>query len=338
MEKIIILSEQRSFYKRPISHDAILGQESEFLKHGKGRVEVRYKSFFLKAVNKIISRFGMPQIKESFCRKKYDDGIFLYIAMHLNYLKSNLYLLEELKKNGNRIALYVWDCWEPEFDDWQKVLDELNPDHIFFSFRQTYEHFKDRYDCSWIPQSANLLSFKNLNSRKSRMLLQMGRVNSEIHKRIISYMNDHHLEDIRDNYAYRRDDKEVLFPDLKELVEEINRSKYIVCIPKCYENPKRTGNISAMTGRYYEAIVCKTMIIGKKPLVFDELFGKDGMIEFNDDFSDFDEKIDEMENDPERYNEITQKNYECFMNNHTWSHRLDQMFDVIDNIEGGNHE
>ena len=103
----------------------------------------------------------------------------------------------------------------------------------------------------------------------------------------------------------------------------------MVCIPKCYENFKRTGNVCAFTGRYYETIACKTLIIGRKPLIFDELFPSDGMIEFNDDFSDFDEKIDAIENDPERYQQIVDKNYECFMNHHTWGHRLDEMMEII---------
>ena len=338
MKKLIILSEQKSFYKRPLSHDAILGQESEFLSHGKDRIEIRYKSFLLKIFNKIIGKFGFGPISESFTKKKADDSIFLYIVMHINYLHTNMHLLKNIKNSGNKLALYVWDCWEPEFDDWQAVLDDLDPDYLFFSFKQTYEHFKDRYNCYWVAQSANLLSFRNLDIPKTRKFIQMGRVNSGLHEKILSYLVRHNLEDNRDNYAYRRSDKEVLFPDLEELVREINRSKYIVCIPKCFENPKRTGNICAMTGRYYESIACKTLIIGKKPLIFDELFPSDGMIEFKDDLSDFDEKIDELENDDNKYQMLVDRNYECFMKNHTWSKRLDQIFDIIDNYENKSKE
>lgn len=329
MNRFIILSEQKSFYKRPNSHDAILGQETEFLSHGGENVEIRYRSFILKGINRLLSKIGMKPLCEGFSGKREDDAVFLYIAMSLNYLKSNLYLLERIKSRGNRIALYVWDCWQPEFDDWQSVLDDLGPDYVFFSFKQTYEHFRDRYNCYWIAQSANLTAFRDLNTEKTRMFIQMGRVNPQLHEKILSYLDSHGIADTDDNYVYRRDRNSLLFPDLDELVYEINRTKYMVCIPKCYENPKRTGDVSAFTGRYYEAIVCKTLIIGKKPLVYDELFPADGMIEFNDDLSDFDEKIDELEKDPERYNEIVERNYRCFMDNHTWSHRLDEMLRII---------
>lgn len=337
MKKIIILSEQHSFIRRPISHDAILGQEKEFLACGKDKAEIRYKSFLLKYFNRITSKFGLKPLCDPFTRKK-EDGEYLYIAMHLDYLRSNLYLLKRLQRSGNKIALYVWDCWQPEYDDWQKVLDDLKADHIFFSFKQTYDHFKDRYNCFWIPQSANRYAFKPLDVPKTRLFLQMGRVNKPMHEAILDYLKEHGLEDVRDNYAYRAHSGEVLFPELDELVRQINLSKYLVCIPKCYENPKRTGDVCAMTGRYYEAIVCKTMIIGKKPLVFDELFPEDGMVEFKDDLSDFTQKIDSLENDPEEYRRIVENNYKIFIEKHSWTRRLEQMLAIINDGQRGVNE
>ena len=331
MKKLIIVSEQKSFIKRPLSHDAILGQEKEFLEHGRDRVEICYKNILLKGLNKILGKVKIAPICDSFTSKKRTDAVYLYIAMSVNYLKSNLYLLKNLQKNGNRIALYIWDCWQPEYDQWDKVLDDLRPDYIFWSFKQNWEFFKESYKNSyWIPQSANRYFFKSIDIPKTRKFIQMGRVNKPLHEKILSYLEKNGLADTPDNYAYRRKEKEALFPDLNELVEEINRSKYIVCIPKIYENPKRTGNICAMTGRYYESILCKTLIIGKKPLIFDEMFGKEGMIEFEEDLSDFDEKIDELERNEDKYTSIVNRNYENFMNHHTWGHRLDAMLEVID--------
>ncbi len=329
MKKLIILSEQRSFYKRPNSHDAILGQEKEFLEHGKENVEIRYKSFFLKGLNRLTGKIGIKPVCDPFSGKKYENAVVLYIAMSLNYLKSNLYLIRNLQKKGNQIAIYVWDCWQPEYDDWKEVLDDLKADYIFFSFKQTYEHFKNDYKCCWIPQSANRYYFKDLETPKTRLFMQMGRVNPILHKKILSYLKKNGKPDTDENYVYRRDKTQLLFPELPELVRQINASKYMVCIPKCYENPKRTGDVCAFTGRYYETIACKTMIIGKKPLVFDELFPSDGMIEFEDDFSDFDTKIDAIEKDEERYRQIVDRNYEWFMEHHTWSHRLDKMMEII---------
>lgn len=329
MKKILILSEQKSFFKRPVSHDAVLGQEREFLEHGKDNVDIKYKSLMLKIINRVFDKIGIKPVCDSFTGRKYENTVVLYIAMHLNYLKNSIHLIRNLQRHGNKIAIYVWDCWEPEFEDWKEVLDDLKVDYLFFSFKQTYEYFKDIYKCYWVPQSANRYYFKSLSLDKTRLFMQMGRVNDILHEKILNYLKKHNIEDIQENYVYRRDKNTLLFPDLSELVKEINKTKYMVCIPKYYENPKRTGNVCAMTGRYYETIACKTLIIGKKPLIFDELFPADGMIEFDDDYSDFEEKIKMIEADENMYNRIVEDNYRCFMEKHTWSHRLDEMMRII---------
>ena len=332
MKKLLIISEQRSFLKRPLSHDAVLGQEKEFLEHGKDNVEIRYISILIKALNRFGRKLGMRSLIDPFAGRRYENRVCLYIAMHINYLRSNLPLLKKLQESGNELAIYVWDCWEPEYEEWEAVLKDLKPNYIFLSFKQNWLHFKEIFNnCYWVPQSANRYFFKALDIPKTRRFIQMGRVNKPMHDSILSYLKKKGLPDTDDNYVYRRKEKEALFPELPDLVREINRSRYIVCIPKCYENPKRTGDVCAMTGRYYESIVCKTLIIGKKPLVFDELFPSDGMIEFKEDLSDFDERIDDLENDPEKYTRIVENNYECFMKHHTWSNRLDQMLDIINN-------
>ncbi|MCR4633452.1 MAG: glycosyltransferase [Erysipelotrichaceae bacterium] len=330
MKKLILLSEQKSFIRKPASADCIIGQENAFLKRGNGSVEIVYKSIILKNISRLIKKIGFEPLCDGFTRKKREDAVFMYIAMNLVYLKSNRYLLKKLKESGNELSLYIYDCWEPEFDAWQKVIDEIRPDYVFFCFKQTYEHYKDIYEkCYWVPQSADLDYFKDLGIEKTRRFIQMGRVNPKMHEAILNYLKDHNLEDQNDNYVYRRKEKTNLFPELPVLVREINRSKFIVCIPKCYENFKRTGNVSGITARYFESIACKTLIIGKKPVSFDDLFPSDGMIEFNEDLSDFGEKIDDLLEHPQKYQDIVDRNYECLMKYNTWGNRCDQIMSII---------
>lgn len=327
--KLRILSEQKSFIKKPASSDCILGQERAFLRNE--NVDIVYKSLVLKNINRILNKANIGPIFDSFTRKKNQDCVYFYIAMNLVYLESNKYLLKELKKNGNKVALYIYDCWEPEFDDWQKTMDEIKPDYVFFCFKQTWEHYKDIYNSYWIPQSADLDIFKPLDIEKTRKFIQIGRVNKDFHKAILEYMSNHSIEDSMDNYAYRKKDRTKLFSELDDLVREINKSKYFVSVPKCYENFKRTGNVCGITARYFEAIACKTMIIGKKPISFDELFPSDGMLEFNDDLSNFNEIIEELETNDSMYNKIVENNYKCLVEKNTWGNRLVDILEIINN-------
>ena len=327
--KLIIVSEQKSFIKKGSSNDCIIGQEKAFIKHGKENVDVRYKSIVFKNINRILSKLHISPICDPFVKEETEDAVYMYIAMNLVYLENNKHILKGLKNHKKKVALYIYDCWEPEFDDWQKTIDEIDPDYVFFCFKQTWEHYKDIYNCYWIPQSADLEIFKPSETEKTRIFIQMGRLNEKIHHKILEYLEQKGLEDNRGNYIYRRDKNELIFPELLDLVKGIGESRYIVCVPKCYENFKRTGNVSGITARYFESMACKTMIIGKKPISFDELFPEDGMVEFKEDMSDFAEKIDHFENNRDEYNRIVERNYEILMEKHTWGNRLDEILKII---------
>ena len=323
--KLIILSEQKSFIKKPRSSDCIIGQEEAF--RANKNVSIVYKSLLIKNINRVLKKINIKPIYEPFAKRYKEDSIYFYIAMNLNYLEANKHILKKLKANSNKIALYIYDCWEPEFNDWDKVFNEIKPDYIFFCFKQTYEHYRNTYNAYWIPQSADLRKFKFLNLKKERKFIQIGRVNQIIHKKILEYLKINSLDD--KEYVYRKNKNELLFPKLEDLVSEINKSKYIVCVPKCYENYKRTGNISGITARYFEAMACKTLIIGKKPISFDELFDENGMIEFNDDYSNFNEIINELENDDNKYNSIVENNYQKLISENSWNNRLEEILNII---------
>lgn len=328
--RLIILSEQKSLIKKSSSAPQVDGQERAFLKYGGEQVGIRYKSIVWKNINRVMGKLHLPLICDGFTKKHYDDAVFLYIAVNLNYLESNAYLLKELKKHGNKVALYCYDCWEPEFEEWRKVIDDIGADYLFFAYKLTNDYYREHgYKSWWSPLSADYEVFKYEGKERKRMFMQMGRFNEDIHKAILKYLDDHSLEDDRDNYAYRRSREETLYPELSDLVDAINETKYFVCIPKYYENFKRTGNVNDMICRYYEGMICKTMIIGKKPETWDYYFPYEAMITFEDDYSDFNEKIDYYEKHPEEYEELVNKNYDYILEHHTWGNRLDIILKAI---------
>lgn len=329
MNKLIILSEQKSFIKKSASAPQVDGQEKAFLKYGNGNVGIVYKSLINKNISRVLGKLNINPICDSFTKKKYDNSVFVYIAVSLVYLQENLYLLKRLKKSGNKISVYCYDVWEPEFDDWQKAFDEINPDYIFFGYKKSCEHFKNLgYNGYWVPLSGDFEIFKPHDVKKTRMFMQMGRVNDDFHQKILKYLKDHNMEDNHDNYIYRKDRREQIFPDINELSKEISATKYFVCVPKYYENFKRTGNINETICRYYEGMAAKTMIIGLKSETFDELFPYKAMLSFNDN-EDFNEVIEYYESHPEEYQEIIDKNYEYVINNHSWGDRVKQILEII---------
>ena len=76
-------------------------------------------------------------------------------------------------------------------------------------------------------------------------------------------------------------------------------------------------------------MICKTLCIGRKPETWSELFPYEAMLTFKDDGSDFDEKIDYYEKNPDKYQELVDKNYDFILKNHSWGNRLDTILKAI---------
>ena len=324
--KLIILSEQKSYIKKGASAPQIDGQEKAFLKYGGEDVGIRYKNIVLKNLNRILKK---NVFLEGFTKKKEEDSVYLYIAVSLIFLQENAYLLKELKKHGNKVSVYCYDVWEPEFADWQKAFDDVGFDYIFFGYKKSCEHFRELgYNGYWVPLSGDFEVFRPCDEKKTRLFMQMGRVNEPLHEKILNYLKEHGLEDNRENYVYRKSRNEQIYPDIHELAREIGKTKYFVCVPKYYENFKRTGNINETICRYYEGMACRTMLIGMKSETFDELFPYKAMISFNEG-EDFDEQVEYYESHPEEYEEIVEKNYEYVTKNHSWGNRVRQILEII---------
>ncbi len=329
MNKLIILSEQKSYLKKGLSAPQIDGQEKAFLKYGGDQVDIRYKDIVLKNLNRITSRLGMKPFCDGFTKKKENDAVYIYIAVSLIFLEENAYLLKELKKHGNQVSVYCYDVWEPEFEDWRRVIEDICADYIFCGYKKSAEYFTSLgLNAYWVPLSGDFEVFKPTDQIKTRLFMQMGRRNDDLHEKMLAYLKKHGLEDNRDNYVYRKDRNERIFPDINELAEEIGKTKYFVCVPKFYENFKRTGNINETICRYYEGMACKTMLVGMKSETFDELFPYKAMISFNDG-EDFDTQIEYYESHPEEYDAIVEKNYEYVMKNHSWGNRVRQILEII---------
>lgn len=328
--KVIILSEQKSYIKKGSSAPQIEGQERAFLKYGDGKVEIRYKSFILKNINRFLRKTKLPLLKDSFTKKKEENSVYLYIAVSLVFLQENAYLLKELKRSGNMVSVYCYDVWEPEFSDWKKSFDDIDLDYIFFGYKKSSEYFRNLgYNAFWVPLSGDFEIFKPYGEEKTRMFMQMGRRNEDLHKKILAYMEEKGIPDTRDHYVYAKTKGESIYPDINELAKEISRTRYFVCVPKYYENFKRTGNINETICRFYEGMDCKTMLIGMKSDTFDELFPYKAMISFNEG-EDFIEQIDYYESHPEEYDAIVEQNFEYVQKNHSWANRIRQILEIVE--------
>lgn len=148
---------------------------------------------------------------------------------------------------------------------------------------------------------------------------------------ILHYLKKRGIEDNDNNYLYERISGKILYLDTNELAENICRTWFFVCAPQAIDNRKLTGNVSDVTARFYEAMLCKSLIIGFKPETYDQLFPSDSMVELNADGSDFDEKIDYYLKHEVEYYKLVERNYTYVIGKCMWRNRYENMISVINN-------
>lgn len=82
--------------------------------------------------------------------------------------------------------------------------------------------------------------------------------------------------------------------------------------------------------RYYESMASKCLVLCQRSPVYKDIF-EDGKhcVMFNDDLSDFDEKLFYYLENEEKREKIVERAYHHVLNNHTWEKRISQFTDEV---------
>lgn len=329
-ENLTILSERAYRKRHRVSYDTVLGMENAFAAEG---CKLKRLSALCHYLNQVIdrclpNRSSLKRIPNRL--RPVQGGYYLYVCMGPWDLERQFTTLKRLKGNGARIILYCFDTWESEYDRWRFLFDGLDPDYLFFAYRQSRDFFSQGYpNVFFLPQSMDGAHFYPRDGKKQRLFMQMGRINRQIHGMILTYLAGHNLEDRDENYLYARREGSLVCPDTDRLAENIGRTYFFVCAPRCLDNPELTGQISDVTARFYEAMACKSLIIGFKPDTYDDLFPADSMVALRPDGSDFEEKIQFYLTNRDAYDAIVDRNYQYVRQHHSWRCRLEALVQAV---------
>lgn len=319
-EDVLILSARSCRKVHHVSYDTVLGMENSFVKAGANlKLFSKNIDFLNKVLHKLKIKYRMFDYK--ICKELKDKNVF-FIAMGVDDLVQYKRELNFIARN-NTLGIYCFDVWESKYDQYKKLFDFICPKLIFFAYKEAWKYFKKDFNSFFIPQSMDSAYFFPRKCKKSRLFIQIGRRNEKIHNLILEYLKQNNMTVTDENYLFEKQKGKILFPNTDDLATEIARSKYFIAAPQSCENTKLTGRVSDVTARFYEAMACKTMIIGYKPDTFDELFPKDAMIDLNGEEKTFDEVITFWEEHPEEYESVINRNYELVMEYHTWSKRYE---------------
>jgi len=285
-----------------------------FIKH------LRFKSFLVRKLTGIPALFKLrPKLKNlggvNFVSMI--SGDFRFLIPHAFTSRSNF--------------IYMYDVW-PRFHGWIfPLLDFFNIKCIFFSSKQVYEIFTEKYKhikCKafWIPEALQIDDYKfNAYHTRNIDVLEFGRMYDEYHELIKGALADQGR-----NHIFRTPDKYFLFADKPAFTQALASSKIVICVPSNITNPERSEYISSMTLRYLQAMASKCLIVGLLPTDMEELFGYNPIVAI--DMPRADTQILEILENYEQYQPLIEKNYQAVVTNHQWKNRWVIMKQIIEEI------
>lgn len=240
-----------------------------------------------------------------------------YVAIGYQKEKFFPYFLFQAKSK----SLWMYDAWEPLFDEIEKTIRFYRLNHIFIASKQSVAYFNGlnipNFKAYWVPEAVDVSKYEFIDYQKRTIdVLQLGRKWNEYHNKIKTLENDF-------VYTYEKKAGEIIFKTREEFINGLANSKISICVPSNITHPERTGKISTLTNRYLQSMASKCLILGKLPYDMQFLFEYNPIIEIDEENPI--EQIRSILKNYESYIPLIEKNYEIVKNQHSWNNRIIQI-------------
>lgn len=293
-----------------------------------------YYEFEARIINKpnweIINGVGSIQARVLRQLLKFIPPIQLPIKKHKNYVVIG-YQKEKFFPyfhfNADLKVLWMYDAWEPLFDEIEKTIRAYKINLVFTASKQSADYFNTlnipNFQSHWIPEGIDVTQYQFIPyHERTTDVLQLGRKWNEYHEKIKSVENDL-------VYLYEKKAGQIIFPTREEFLFGLANSKISICVPSDITHPERTGNISTITNRYLQSMASRCLILGKTPHDMLHLFDYNPIIEIDEENPVT--QIETILANFDTYIPLIEKNYEVVKNFHNWDNRVTQIENFIQN-------
>lgn len=222
----------------------------------------------------------------------------------------------------HEIILFVWDCWPFLFE---RLCAFINRHHIrtaIFTCRVSANSIKERFpnmNIMYCPEGVDSSVYYNggLLSERTIDLLEFGRP-------LFKYvsMDTTKYDKMCDTINYIRTSSLKKRLTDQELFQAMSNSKTTICYPHCTTEPKWCGSLETLTQRYWECMLSRIVILGHAPKELTDLIGYNPCIEVDFNSNSLANKVTEVLEHINDFQELVDKNRETAERMADWSYRM----------------
>jgi hypothetical protein len=223
--------------------------------------------------------------------------------------------------------VYGFDCWSPQYDQWDALFRRQRSRVAFISARQSAERMRERVpglDVIWMPEAIELTRYspdKPLAGR-SIEVLELGRRWATYHDRIRDHCAARGYV-----HMYEKAAGQLVFATSEDFFRGLGDSKISVCFPSSLTHPERSGDVETMTLRYLESVACRCITVGRCPAEMRDLFGYNPVVEA--DPIDPAGQIDHILQNLASFEPLLERNLQRVREVGTWDTRVATMLELL---------
>lgn len=229
----------------------------------------------------------------------------------------------------------LWDVWPYSWNHIEKTIKQLKIRTVLVTVKSYAEKIKSEFGINavWVPEGIDIKCYHRGTDLVKRKydICEMGRQYEPYHQII---QNLHKNGGVNGFFRTTYDDNgkvlKFAFETNEEMYEKLPQTKIMVNFPKSVTHPEEAGSVETLTQRYWEAMLCRCLIIGKAPKELIELIGYNPVIEV--DWNRTEKQLTDIISHISDYQELVDKNYAFAIKNASWESRVPLLKDKLEKL------
>lgn len=231
-----------------------------------------------------------------------------------------------------KIIPMVWDIWPRSQTQFYKSLKSLKCPCVLVTVREIARRVESELGIPalWVPEGINIFDYTPGTLLKDRSIdvYELGRQMRSYHKIIKELQYDKNISycghDVDDDGNLLH----LAFESAQDLLDNLPKMKIIISFPKVDTEPYcEHGGLETMTQRYWEAMLNRSLIVGRAPQELIDFIGYNPVVEI--DWNAPKEQLWHILNNINEYQSIVDDNYKVALQKASWNSRMPEILKFI---------
>lgn len=226
----------------------------------------------------------------------------------------------------------LWDVWPSTWEQLYRDLCFMRCRTVLVTVKSMAEKLTRELGIRayWVPEGIDTNDYQKGDSLSARKIdvYELGRQKADYH-RVLESLHQAGRIGAYSRNMYAPDGRllELAFPTVESLLNALPQIKVIVSFPQIDTHPQKAGGLDTLTQRYWEAMLCRCLIVGRAPQELIDLIGYNPVIDV--DWQNPEMQIQNILSNISQCQDLVDKNYQTALKWASWDGRITEIIGML---------